>query len=81
MDRIVLEYEQCQCSKIEKEVTITSMIIEKSDQAAANAAVNRIIEKQAFDCNQKISCGVFSIWGKSTRVDWSECTHPKLAGI
>ena len=77
MDKIFLEYEQCQCSKINKEITITSMIIEKSDQITAK----RIIEEQAFDCNQKIFCGVFSIWGKSSRVDWSECTHPKLAEI
>ena len=34
MDTIALEYEQCQCRKIKKEVTITSMIIEKSDQTA-----------------------------------------------
>lgn len=77
MDKVVLEYEQCSCSKISMEVTITSMIIEKSDQTAAK----RIIEKQAFDCNQKIACGVFSILGKDSRVDWSECTHPKLAEI
>ena len=81
MDTIVLEYEQCQCSKIEKEVTITSMITEKSDHLTANAAAKRIIEKKAFDCNQKIFCGVFSAFGKNSRVDWSACTHPKLAEI
>jgi hypothetical protein len=79
MDTIALEYEQCHCSKINKEVTITSIITEKSDHSAANAAAKRIIEKQEFDCNQKIFCGVFSTFGKSSRVDWSACTHPKLA--
>jgi len=81
MDTIALEYEQCQCGKIKKEVTITSMITEKSDHLTANAAAKRIIEKKAFDCNQKIVCGVFSTFGKSSRVDWSACTHPKLAEI
>ena len=77
MDKIFLEYQQCQCSKINKEITITSMIIEKADHVAAQC----MIEEKAFDCNQKMACGVFSTWGKSSRVDWSECTHPKLAEI
>jgi hypothetical protein len=79
MDTIALEYERCHCSKINKEVTITSMITETSDHPGANASAKGIIEKQEFDCNEKSFCGVFSTLGNSSRVDWSACTHPKLA--
>ena len=47
-DRL-LEYDHCPCSKINKEVTITSMVIKESNEAAAPGRD----DKQAFDCDQK----------------------------
>ena len=77
MDKIYLEYEQCQCSKFEKIVTVTSMVIEDPNpDALPHAGV-----KQAFDCDQKIACGVLIISGKKRQLNWAECTHPKLAEV
>ena len=77
MEKFVFEYEKCHCSKIAKEVTITSMVIEESDAAAAPCGDN----KQALDCNKKEYCGVLALSGKEMIIDWFECTHPKfLAG-
>lgn len=75
MDIILLEYEKTQCSKIEKEVTITSMVI----VVASSTETPCLSEKQAFDCNQKIACGALSILGHKSQVDWTECAYPKLA--
>jgi hypothetical protein len=75
MGKVLLEYEQCQCSKLQKAVTITSMVFEESGQTALLCATAR----QAFDCDQKNSCGVLTVSGKSRRVNWAGCTHPKLA--
>lgn len=77
MDKVLLEYEKCQCTKIEKEVTLTSMVIEESSPAETPC----LNAKQAFDCNQKKACGVLFILGNKGRVDWAECTHPKLTEI
>lgn len=74
MEKVLLEYEHCRCSKIEKAVTITSIVIEESDQTASPCS----IAKQAFDCDQKKSCGVLTVSGKSRRVNWAGCSHPKL---
>lgn len=74
MEKVLLEYEQCQCSKIEKAVTITSMVFEESGQTASPCPA----AKQAFDCDQKNSCGVLTVLGKSKRVNWAGCSHPKL---
>lgn len=75
MEKVLLEYEQCQCSKLEKAVTITSMVFEESGQTALPCSTGR----QAFDCDRKNSCGVLTVLGKSRRVNWAGCTHPKLA--
>jgi hypothetical protein len=77
MDKVYLEYEQCRCSKFEKEVTITSMVIEDPNPDATP----RVSVKQAFDCDQKISCGVLTMLGKSRRLNWADCTHPNLAEV
>lgn len=74
MEKVVLEYEQCQCNKIEKAVTITSMVFEEFDQTASPCSP----AKQAFDCDQKKSCGVLTVLGKSRRINWAGCSHPKL---
>jgi len=74
MEKIILEYERCQCNKVEKAVTITSMIFEESDPTASPGSPSR----QAFDCDQKKSCGVLTVLGKSRRVNWAGCAHPKL---
>ena len=34
MEKILLEYEQCHCSKANKKVTITSMVIKESNEEA-----------------------------------------------
>ena len=74
MEEILLEYEQSHCSKVEKTVTITSMVIKESNEAAA---LGRDV-KQAFDCDQKEHCGVLTISGKNRLIDWTGCKHPKL---
>ena len=67
MEKILLEYEQCHCSKVNKKVTITSMVIKESNEGATPDGDN----KQAFDCNQKENCGVLTILGKERfRLDW-----------
>jgi len=77
MDKVYIEYEQCQCGKFEKDVMITSMVIEaQSADATPHASV-----KLAFDCDHKIACGVLSILGKNRRINWAECTHPNLAEV
>ena len=75
MVSVVFEYEQSVCCRFDKKITMRSMIVEVFDQATEK----RLIGKQAFDCNQKVSYGVLSILGKSSIVDWSGCTHSKLA--
>jgi hypothetical protein len=77
MNKVQLEYEQCQCSKIEKEVTITSIIIEDPDPDA----MPYLSIKQAFDCDQKKSCGVLTILGKKRQLNWAGCTHPSLVEV
>jgi hypothetical protein len=74
LEKILLEYEQCHCSKVNKKVTITSMVIKESNEEATPDGDN----KQAFDCNQKENCGVLTILGKERLFDWAECTNPKL---
>jgi len=75
MEKVLLEYEQCQCSKLEKAVTIISIAFEESSRTAPSCSTT----KQAFDCDQKKSCGVLTVLGKSQRVNWADCAHPKLA--
>lgn len=57
MNKVQLDYEQFRCSKINKEVTITSIIMETSDPDATQ----HLSVKQPFDCDQKESCGVLII--------------------
>jgi hypothetical protein len=45
MNKVHLEYEQCRCSKIRKEVTVTSMVIEDPGPDATPY----LSVKQAFD--------------------------------
>jgi len=77
MNKVQLRYEQCQCSKIDKEVTITSIIIEDPDPDA----MPYVSIKQAFDCDQKKSCGVLTISGKKRQFNWADCTHPNLTEV
>ena len=74
MGNIHFEYEQCHCSKINKEVTITSMVIKES----GDKAVTNEDKKQAFDCNKKEHCGVLTISRKEMLIDWMECSHPRF---
>jgi hypothetical protein len=75
LDKILLEYEQCHCDKIEKRVTITSMAVADSNETAISC--NNI--SLAFDCDQKETCGALSVLGKVRLLNWTECTHPKLS--
>lgn len=77
MKKVFLEYKRFPCSNIGKEVTITSMVIEESDQGETPD----LRVKQAFDCSQKEACGVLSVLGKERRVDWAGCTHPNLVEV
>jgi hypothetical protein len=74
LKKIMLEYEQSHCSKAEKTVTITSMVIKESNEAATLC----LGEKLAFDCDQKQACGVLTILGKEKQIHWNVCTHPKI---
>jgi hypothetical protein len=74
LEKILLEYDQCYCNKVNKKVTITSMVIKEANETAAPGGD----DKQAFDCNQKGRCGVLTISGKERLIDWTECAHPKL---
>jgi hypothetical protein len=74
LEEILLEYEQSHCSKVEKTVTITSMVIKESNEAATLC----LGEKQAFDCDQKQTCGVLTILGKEKQIHWNVCTNPKI---
>ena len=74
MEKILLEYEKCHCGKVNKEVTIISMVIKDSSEEAVPDGD----PKQAFDCNQKEHCGVLTISGKKIIIDWIECSHPDL---
>jgi hypothetical protein len=49
LEKVLLEYEQSDCSKVEKKVTITSMVIKESNEAVTPC----LGAKQAFDCDQK----------------------------
>ena len=75
MEKIMLEYEQSHCSKVEKTVTITSMVIKESNEAATLC----LGEKQAFDCDQKQTCGTLTILGKEKLINFNVCAHPKLS--
>jgi hypothetical protein len=77
MNKVHLEYEQCRCSKIRKEVTVTSMVIEDPGPDATPY----LTVKQAFDCDQKKSCGVLIILGKKRQLNWADCTHPDLTEV
>jgi hypothetical protein len=75
LEKILIEYEESHCSKVEKKVTITSMVIKES-----NETVTPILNaEQAFDCDQKLTCGLLTILGKQKLVNWNVCTHPKLS--
>jgi len=74
LEKVLLEYEQADCSKVEKRVTITSMVIKDSNEAATPC----LGSKQAFDCDQKETCGVLTILGKEKLINWTVCTHPKI---
>ena len=77
LGKILIEYDQCHCTKLNKEVTITSMVFNESNGEAFSSGN----KKQAFDCNQKEQCGVMTILGKEMLIDWFECNHPTfLAG-
>jgi hypothetical protein len=75
LEKVLLEYEQSHCSKVEKKVTITSMVIKESNEAATPC----LGDKQAFDCDQKQTCGVLTILGKQKLINWNGCTHPKFS--
>ena len=75
MEKVLLEYEQSHCSKVEKKVTITSMVIKESNEATTPC----LGAKQAFDCDQKQTCGVLIILGKQKLINWNGCTHPKFS--
>jgi len=77
MNKVQLDYEQFGCSKINKEVTITSIVMETSDPDATQ----HLSIKQPFDCDQKESCGVLVILGKKRQLNWEECTHPYLIEV
>ena len=74
MEKVLLEYEQCHWSRINNEVTITSMVITESNEAVASGEG----DKKAFDCDHKAHCGVLTILGKERLIDWTECSHPDL---
>jgi len=74
LEKILLEYENFKCSKIPKEVTITSIVIKESNEAVAPCRD----DKQAFDCDQKEHCGALTILGKNRRNNWTGCAHPKI---
>lgn len=77
MEKILIEYDQCHCNKLNKEVTITSMVFNASN----GETVPGDKKKQAFDCNKKEQCGVLTILGKEMLIDWFKCTHSNfLAG-
>ena len=76
MDTFLFEYEDCHCSKINREVTITSMVIKDSNEDAVSGRDH----KRAVDCNQIEHCGVSTISGEEMIIDWFECTHPKFTG-
>jgi hypothetical protein len=69
LEKILLEYENFRCSKIAKEVTITSMVVKESNEAAAPDRD----DKQAFDSDQKEHCGVLTISGKNRLINWTGC--------
>ena len=74
MDKILIEYDQCHCNKLNKEVTITSMVFNEPNGEAVPGGNN----KKAFDCNEKEQCGVLTILGKERLFDWTGCTNSKL---
>lgn len=75
MEKVLLEYEQSHCSNIDKKVTITSIVIKESNETVTVC----LDVKQAFDCDQKQTCGMLTILGKEKRINWNVCTHPKLS--
>lgn len=75
MEKILLEYEQSHCSKVDKKVTITSMVIKESNEAMTPC----LDAKQAFDCDQKQTCGMLTMLGNEKQINWNMCTHPKLS--
>jgi hypothetical protein len=74
LEKFLIEYEQCHCNKLNKEVTVTSMVFNESNSEAVPGGNI----KQAFDCNQKEQCGVLTILGNERLFDWTGCTHPGL---
>lgn len=51
------------------------MVIKESNEAATPC----LGAKQAFDCDQKQTCGVLTIFGKQKLINWNGCTHPKFS--
>jgi hypothetical protein len=76
LEKILLEYDQCHCGKLNKKVTITSMVIKDSNWDAASGRDGR----RALDCNQKEQCGVLTNSENEIVIDWFECSHPKFTG-
>lgn len=77
LDKILLEYKQCHCNKIEKRVTITSMAFADSNETEVFGGNISL----AFDCDQKETCGVLTVLGKVRSLHWAECRHPKLSEV
>ena len=77
MDKILLEYEHCHRNKIEKRVTITSMVFADSNETKVFGGNISL----AFDCDQKENCGVLTVLAKVRSLHWAECRHPKLSEV
>jgi hypothetical protein len=75
MNDIDLDYAQFECKKLKQRVIITSIILPAGYSKRTKAIVHVL---EAFDCNQKGSCGVLAEQAGQQLCNWRLCIHPEL---
>jgi hypothetical protein len=63
------------CHRIDGNVTIDYEILVHRSSATGNVDKRFVT---SIDCDQKKSCGVGVVSGRSISYDWSKCVHPEL---
>lgn len=75
MNDIDLDYTPFECKKLKQRVIITSISLPAGYSKRTKAIVHVL---EAFDCNQKGSCGVLAEQGGRQLYNWRICIHPEL---
>lgn len=76
MKEIDFDYAHFECRKLKRKVIITSISVPAGYSKRTKAIIHVL---QAFDCNQKGLCGVFTEQGERRVYNWRVCIHPELS--